>query len=148
MSTTVTPRSRAKSTSFSYDYRLVREKAAVVLELGSAVFKCGFSQEHSPRHVSESTLPAFFKQTAPRANWNQWKKYAAGVLKWVRVCRLLHVSWRPCVCCSGFVGAVAIASCLCNNSNDNNNDDGGAACCSTDRCSLWRFKQSRRSDQS
>ena len=90
MSTDSTPRplslarGREKSTSFSYEYRIVREKAAVVLELGTAFFKCGFSQEHSPRHVSASTLPAFLRETASaRPTFKQWKLYAARVLKWV-----------------------------------------------------------------
>ena len=76
--------SREKASSFSYDYRIVREKAAVVLEFGTAVFKCGFSQEHSPRHVSASTVGNFLRDTKHSPTWEDWKGYAARVLKWVR----------------------------------------------------------------
>ena len=65
---------------------MVREKAAVVLEFGGTVFKCGFSQEHSPRHISDSTLTAFLEDKGHRATWGKWKDYAAQLLKWVSNC--------------------------------------------------------------
>ena len=75
---------------FSFDHRLVREKPAVVLDLGYSLFKCGLSQEHSPRHVSPSTLPEFLNESSRRPTWKKWTTYASKLLKWVRLLLVVH----------------------------------------------------------